>query len=176
MPSEKHEAALDFAIHSLGHGDWQKRGFRRDVFAALKADPFTCVLEKDTPDDVALPTGWIPDAFRIDREKRLLELIEVGKNSEEKWQAIVRWAWWLDCEGWAINMYGVDKETLHINQVSDSELLTMYLVRLQRWYTKKQKNPECPTDIVPSRVPDAEVLAALKSGDLDAAYRVRANQ
>lgn len=109
MPSLKHESAISLATSRL-HGVWHRKRFNR-------------VLKKLFSD---YPGGrgktWIPDAWRINTQSRTVEVVEAGRNAEDKWDKICSYWWFLDAESWYLKMHFIDYETFSVNTLNDEEI------------------------------------------------------
>jgi hypothetical protein len=99
---------------SLGRG-WRRHGFARFINKVHRTLDHTRY-------------GWTPDSWRPRLREHAVEVIEVGQNSESKWDAIAEVFSVLDYEHWSLRMYCISKDIPKLT-VIEGEILARCWVR-----------------------------------------------
>ena len=111
---------ISYVEMATGDKNWRRKGFNRFVNKVL-----VCNSRYER-------YGWLPDAWRPLLRQRIIEVIEVGLNSNSKWDAILDIQGDLDCEFWNLRIYCVDKDIPKIQILEAGKLMTMWFAKLKQ--------------------------------------------
>lgn len=120
-----HKDTIEMLLEELP--SLRKTGFRKAVLEAVvtpwvRSDAFGYVDEDTTQEDldrgrqseIEVWRGMInitPDAYLIDRERQVIECVEVVAGNPEAEEKYVRLAWWLDDLYWDLYIHVVHAKT-----------------------------------------------------------------